>query len=353
MKKISTRQLIIFYCIYSFSIKFLALPQLLATHSAQDAWIAAIIGTVIELLLLYLAINVLVLRKDHPKWNIWIKPVLVLMFAMFLLQLFIIMGTSHTLVTQNLFHGLGRQTFFIPLVLFGMMFCFVSARAIFRSGEIFYLLIILGLALSVIPAIPKMQPSMVTPIFESGFGGIWASVFRNLIFFESTAFLLTFSGEIKITKDFRKKFMTIATLVGAVFVFFVFITITIFGPLTVYQNIAIIDLATNSSFFRTGGRIDWILVCIWLLLLMLRFGVTFYCAFICIRYLFNIKHRATYIGMIIAASMWATWTFAIINTARLDRFIHLSSVAIAITVLVIPIACFVHALVTKRRTKNA
>lgn len=360
MKKISTRQLIIFFCIYSFSIKFLALPQLLSQTAGRDAWVAAAIGTVLELLILFAILNVLVIGNGSDLYSdlrhntTWVggKSVITLMLVLFLLQLFILISTSYSMVTQNLFHDMTLQTFLIPLVLFGMLFCFVSARAIFRSGEIFYLLIILGLILSVVPALTQMRPAEVTPMLENGAQPLFNGVYKNLIYFESASFLLIFSGDVKITKDFKKKFMTVATLVGLAFVFFVFMAVALFGTLAPYKEAAIANLTVYSSFLTQGGRIDWILICIWLLLLLMRFGVTFYCVFACIRYLFNLKHRAGYIGLGIAATLWAVYTFAIITKTRLDDFVVVAAPAIATLVLLIPLVCFVNALVLKRRARN-
>jgi len=321
-KKISTRQLIIFYAIFSFALKFLSVPKLLATTVGTDAWISAIISTVIELLVLFLALNILVMGKRS-------KIVLPFMLAMFFLQMVVIIGASHSLVTRHLFHEMRLQTFLIPLVLFGMAFAFVSARAIFRSGEIFYLLIIIGLALSIFPVIPRIQVSQMTPVGSSGFGSIVSSVFRNLIFFESASFLLIFSGDIKVSKDFRKKFMTIASVIGVVFVAFVFIAISVFGPLAMYKDNAIVDLAVR--------RMDMIVVCVWLILLMLRFGVTFHAAFVCIRYLFNIKKYPRIIGIFMAVALWAVWTFAGGNFIN-----HLAThIIIAVLVFIIPILCLI------------
>lgn len=340
------------------------MPQLLSQGAGRDAWWAAIIGTVLELLILFAVLNVIVINNavnshsnlytDLRKNTTFVgaKLIILLMLGLFLLQLFILIGTSYSLVTQNLFHDMGIHRFLIPLVLFGTMFCLMSARAIFRGGEIFYLLIILGLLISVVPAVPKMQLSEVTPMFSDGARPIFNSVYMNLIYFESASFLLIFSGDIKVTKDFRRKFMTVAVLVGVVFVFFVFMTTTLFGPLAPYKGIAVANLTVYSSFLTQGGRLDWVLICIWFLLLAVRFGLTFFCAFACIRYLFNVKHRAGYIGLGIAATLWAVYAFAIVRVEVLNNFVSQAAPAIAVLVLVIPLVCLVNAFVLKRRVKN-
>ncbi|MCL2229102.1 MAG: GerAB/ArcD/ProY family transporter [Firmicutes bacterium] len=360
-KKISTRQLIIFYCIYSFSLKFLALPRLLATTSGRDAWLAAIIGTVVELLVLFMTLNILTMRQDTSVYDdlkrnttrIGAKFVMILMLSMFLLQLFVLTGTSNILVTEQLFHSIGKQAFLIPLVLFGLLFCVFQARAMFRAGEIFYLLIIFGVVIGIAPAVRQMDLSMLTPIGEGGFMPILLGAFRNLVFFESAMFLLIFSGEVEIKKHFKTKFMLTSTLVGLIFVFFVFMTITLFGPLAEYKTVAIANITMYSKFLVQGGQLDWILVCIWLLLLLIRFGVTFYCVFACCKYIFGLKKFAWAIGLVISITLWAVYTFAVQSTERLDSFVIMVATVTAVLFILVPAICFINALIARKRKVSA
>ncbi|MCL2755593.1 MAG: spore germination protein [Firmicutes bacterium] len=361
MKKISTRQVIIFFCIYFFSIKFLSLPGLLSGGAGRDAWIVALIGTVLELLVLFLVLNVLVIGKDSDIYSdfrsnakgIGAKFMISLMFSLFMLQLFILMRSSHLLLNEHLFNGtMNIHKFLVPLMIFGICFCFVPARAIFRSGEIFYIFILLALALSIFPALSQMRPSEITPMFENGASPIFRTLYHNLIYFESASFLFIFSGDIKIEKNFRRNFMITAGIVGLFFVFFVFMFTSLFGPIAELKNVAIINLTVHSTFLTQSGRLDWILICVWLLLLLIRFGVTFYASFACVRYLFNIKHRAGYIGFGIAVALYLLYYFIFCGDT-LDRFIRIIAPGIVALFLFIPLAFFVNSLILKKRgTKN-
>ena len=360
MKKITTRQLIIFYCIYSFSIKFLSLPHLLALGAGHGAWIAAGIGTALELGVLFLALNVLAIGngsdlysdlRANTKW-VGAKFLILLMLLVFLLQLFILMGQTNSLMVGTLFDKLNVHKFLVPLLLLGILFCFMPARAIFRGGEVFFLLIIIGLALSVFPALGNIRFGEFSRTFDGGAWPIFETVFRYLIYFESAAFLLVFSGDIKVTKDFRKKFMGAATAVGLFFFFFVFMFIGVFGPLAPIKNVAITDFTVHGAFLVQSGRLDWVLICIWLLLLLVRFGATFYACFACLRYLFNIKHRAGYIGFGIAVFLYLMYYFLFASPRTLDDFIRTMAIPIAVLFFLVPVACFVNAMILKRRRRN-
>jgi len=281
------------------------------------------------------------------------------LLVVFLVQLFILAGQSYNLLTQQLFLDLNIHKFLIPLSLLAVLFCFMPARAIFRSGEIWWPLVLIALALAVFPALHNMRFSQVAPAFSNGATPIFNGLFRNLIFFESAAFLLVFSGDVKVAPKekgkwgFKPRFMLVASLVGLFFVFFVFLCTTLFGPLAPIKSTAITGLTTYSSFLTQGGRLDWLLVCTWLLLLILRFGITFYCAFAAIRYLFNVKHRAGYIGFAIVAIVYPIFVWVFRGHTGVNDFLsHLAvAIVLAALLLAIPIIAFLVSLFNGK-TKN-
>jgi len=326
----------------------------------RDAWIAAAVGVVIELVMVFLVLSVLTRSRESDIYSdmrsriggIGAKGFVLMMFALFTLQLFVVASSAFTLTSSHLFYELNVHKFMIPLVLFGALFCLLPARAIFRSSEIFWLVILIAVVLSIIPALPQASMREITPILSGGgaLRRVFMTTFRNLIFFESAAFLLVFSGDIKVEKNFRKKFMTVAVASGVVFVIFVVVFTAIFGALAPYKSVAVLNLSNYSNFLVQGGQLDWILVCVLLLALLIRFGATFYCAFACMRYLFNIKHLARIIGLGIAVALWVVFVWVMRTQSRLDEFVRTVALATSILFVAVPVLAF---LLSPRSTRKS
>ena len=323
MKKITQRQLIIFYCIYSFAIKFLLLPQLLTRGAGNDAWIVALVGTIIEITVLHLVLRVLVLRKDSDisKISLPHKSKFIPLFLIFLLQIMILTKQSYYLLSENMFEDLSVYMFVIPMLMLGIYLCFTSSRSIFRSGEIFYVFLIIGIAFSVFPSLGQINPREVLPVFSGGLTPILITTLFSLIYFESASFLLMFCGEIKIEENFQKKFMTTAVIVGVFFIFFVFMFWSLFGGVASSKNVAVANMTGYSSLMAQGGRTGWVLVSIWLLLLLLRFGITFFCAFKCIKYITGAKKCAGVISLSLAVTVLLLSAFVFAGMRDLEIFI--------------------------------
>jgi spore germination protein KB len=328
MKNMSARQLMIFYCISSVSLKFLSLPSLLAQTAHRDAWIAAGVGTLIELAVLYIALTVIVKNKTAPIVKLIAAPA---MLFIFLIQIFILMNQSFDLLNDNLFENFSVHYFAIPILVLGVFFCFMPPRAIFRSGEIFFIFIIIGVILSVFPALARINADEVLPIFERGVVPSFNTAYRNLIYFESAFMLLIFTGEVKVEKHFRKKFMGLAVGLGVFFVFFVFMFYSLFGSLAPAKNIAVTSMTLYSSYSTGNGRFDWVLITMWLLLLLLRFGITFFCAFRCL----CCRAKLPSIGL--GVFVWALTVFVFTTTRELDRFIGAIPWLIVILYVAVPL----------------
>jgi len=323
------------------------LPSLLAATAGKDAWIAAGVGTVIELAILFVALTVITRQPKLP--TILSKAIMFPMLFIFLLQIFILINQAFHLLNDNMFEKVPVHYFSIPMLLLGVFVCLMPTRAIFRSGEIFFIFIILGIALSVFPALTRINPGEVLPILDNGAKPFLKALYLNLIYFESAFFLLMFRNDIKVEKHFRKKFMTVATIVGAFFVFFIFMFYALFGPLAPMKNVAVTNLTIYSSYMTGNGRLDWVLVTMWLLLLLLRFGVTFFCAFMCLRNITGLKKRAGILGAGIAVFVWVVSTFVFSTSRNLNAFIHAIPWLIASLYIAIPVAFFAASLLQKRR----
>ena len=326
--KISTRQIIIFYFIYSFAIKFLMLPHFLSTDAGRDGWITALLGSLLELLILFAVTRVL--QKDTDIYQtlrkktstVGAKAILSVLLLFFILQILITLKQTSNLLETTLYEDLNPLSFAIPILILGVAFCYAPTRSIFRSGELFYILIIIALGLSILPAINKIDMAEVLPILNNGTNPLFSGIYKNLIYFESAAILLMFKGDIKIDKNFSKRFMFWAGIGAIVFVAFVFLYYTMFGPLTIARPLSIVNITQQSSYITQNGRLEWIIVCVWLILLLIRFGVTFFACFVALRHITQTKLQPAAIAFPLAILIYIIHAFVIVSLVDLHNFIN-------------------------------
>jgi len=302
MKKISTRQLLIFYFIYSFAVKFLTLPQYLAGAAGRDGWIAAGLGSLVELAVLF----VVLCAMTRGGKSMLLMPA---MLIFFLLQALITLSQTNSLLAITLYENLNRHMFVIPMLVLGIFFCYAKTRAVFRAGEIFYILILIAIFLSVFPSLWKVSLGEALPVLDAGLAPVLRAVFNNLIYFEAAFVIWMFKGEVDIKKGFRRDFMIWAGAGAIVFTVFVFFYCLLFGPLAAVRPLGIVDVTGVNSYIAQNGRLEWIIACIWLLLLLMRFGVLFYCCFASVRHITPAKFQPAVIVFPLAAALYALFLF--------------------------------------------
>lgn len=307
------------------------LPHLLAGIALRDAWISAALGSLIELGLLFIVLRAITLQKDNDIYGslrrnvgqVGAKTVLFVLLLFFVLQALISLKTTSYLLNETLYEDLDFHAFAIPLLIAGVFFCYMQTRAVFRAGEIFSVLVLIGLGLSFLPSLIKINPSEVLPMLDGGLPIVFSGFYRNLIYFESGAVLLVFMGDVETDKGFTRKFMIAATVAAVVFVFAIFLFTSIFGPLASAKQLAIVNLTQVSSYIAQNGRLEWIMVLIWLVLLLMRFGITFFCCFALLRYITGIKKfQPAAIALPLAIVFYAIHARVIVSVADLNIFIE-------------------------------
>jgi len=323
MKKINSRQLIIFYFIYSFAIKFLILPGQLSSGAGRDAWIAAGIGALVELGVLFVAL--LAIEKKGE-----VKVLMPLMFVFLLLQALITLNHTNHMLTHTLYENLNKHMFIIPMLVLGFFFVFSKTRAVFRSGEIFYILIPVAVFLAVLPAIGKMDTSEVLPVLGGGFEPIIRTVYNSLIYFEGALVLLMFKGDVQTGKNFKRNFMIWAAVAAVAFTAFVFFYYSLFGPLSNLRPLGIVDVTGQNAYLAQNFRLEWIIVCVWLLALAVRFGVLFYGCFAAVQ-------KLKVLPRIAVALPLAVLVYAGFMLIPLPQVLGVLQIPIAIFIIAIPL----------------
>ena len=285
--KINTRQLCIFYAIYSLSIKILALPSILAAGAANFAWAAALIGIAFEILTVMLA--TWLLRIDTK--SVFAKILYCLFVPILLLELWLTGTVTHGLVYENLFADLPLIVFIATLAVIGAFFIYRPMRAFFRSGEILWLFILIGIIMAVIPTVYDLDKDFAVLVSGSGSGIVKTAAF-NVLYFQTAIFVFIFGASSeRNSKDIMKINLT-AVFTGLFFAAFVALFIVLFGPLAVNKTTAIIDMTTASKHITDSGAFDWYIASAALTMLVLRLGAEVAAVVICVKKIFNLRKKA-------------------------------------------------------------
>lgn len=268
-QSINLRQLCIGYFLYSTCIKVLTLPSALASSAGNWAWLSAIIGVIFELLLVVLSSLIL---KFTDNQNKFFRTICWLSLPIVIFEIAVTAKQIYHLAYTDLFTDLGITILVITLVALGLFFLTRKPRAMFRAGEILRLFFALGLILAIIPTLYNLQIDW-RDLVRGDNTHIISATALNLCFFESATFVLAFGSETRKTNRDLLKINLTALLCGIGFMAFMILFVFLFGSLSQYQIMGLVDMTTAAQFITNNGSLDWLIATSILSALVLRFGI--------------------------------------------------------------------------------
>ncbi|WP_427107590.1 endospore germination permease [Lysinibacillus xylanilyticus] len=310
---ISSRQFMIITLLFSIGTAILILPASVTIEAKQDAWIAAIIGVVLSLLLIKLFVT---LGKRTPTLTFVEanEKILGRFFGKFTSIGFIIISL---LSAGELlyFIGIFMKTEIMPetpTMAFAFLFSIIIIYAAFlgievfaRSAEIFFPIFILIFIFFVICISPSIKIENLQPIMETPKKSIFFSMIRfiSLFSFPLAVLLTIFPSAVNVQKSAQKGFYIGAIIGGIVLVSFITLCILVLGPAnTASRTFPSYSLAQRISIGNFLQRIEVIMATMWIITIYIRTFMYFYAAVIGIGQLFKIKNHRPLIfplGMII------------------------------------------------------
>ncbi|MFF2176080.1 endospore germination permease [Lysinibacillus sp. NPDC058147] len=310
---ISSRQFMIITLLFSIGTAILILPASVTIEAKQDAWIAAIIGVVISLLLIKLFVT---LGKRTPTLTFVEanEKILGRFFGKFTSIGFILIAL---LSAGELlyFIGIFMKTEIMPetpTMAFAFLFSIIIIYAAFlgievfaRSAEILFPIFIFIFILFVVCISPSIKIENLQPILEAPKKSIFFSMIRfiSLFSFPLVILLMIFPSAVNVQKSAQKGFYVGSIIGGIVLVSIITLSILVLGPAnTASRTFPSYSLAQRISIGNFLQRIEVIMATMWIISIYIRTFMYFYAAVVGIAQICKINNHRPLIfplGMII------------------------------------------------------
>ncbi|MCL1697023.1 endospore germination permease [Lysinibacillus sp. BPa_S21] len=300
---ISSRQFMIITLLFSIGTAILIIPSTVTSESKQDAWIVAIIGVAISLLLvkLFVALGNRTPTQTFIEAN---ETILGRFFGKITALGFI----SLTLLSA------GELLFFIgafmktevmvetPTMVFALLFGIIIVYATYlgievfaRSTEILFPIFILIFIVFVICISPQIHIENIKPILEASPKSISFSMFQfiSLFSFPLAVLLMIFPSAVNVHKSAQKGFYIGSMIGGLILIIIIILCILVLGPANTAARISpSYALAQRISIGNFVQRIEVIMAVMWIISIFIRTFMYFYASVIGIAQVCKIKdHR--------------------------------------------------------------
>ncbi|WP_284036889.1 endospore germination permease [Neobacillus sp. 114] len=301
--KISARQFAILVILFSVGTTILVIPGSLANVVKQDAWITAIIGTVISCLIVALFVMI---GRIFPAMTLaeiietllgkWAGKIISLSFFFFAyIAASELLYYSGTFLTTQIMPNTPIEAIHIVLACILLMGIRLGLETLARSAELFFpvfifLFVLLVGSILITPDLWKLQN--LEPILISGIKPMIRAVFiyLSVFSFPLIVLLMIFPISVKQPRAAEKLFFMAIGIAGVCLIILITLTILVLGPeASARQMYPSYNLARRIKIGDFLQRIEAVLAIMWFITLFFKMSLYFYAAIISLVQSLNIK----------------------------------------------------------------
>ncbi|NBD27738.1 GerAB/ArcD/ProY family transporter [Paenibacillus glycinis] len=295
--RISIRSFTLIVIFVTIGTSILIAPSGLAAAAKQDAWIAGIVGTVVNVLLVMLYAA---LAEKFPDQHLaqyadsllgkWAGALITLIFTLYCFFLGSLMiGSMGFFMTTQLLQDTPVEAL---MVLFALVVvialksgCTVYANAV----EIFYPWTAVLMLLLLVCLLPILDPSRLLPVFEFGAKPILKGAY-SFYSLQNSVLLMTLYPYVAKGKG-RRRALIGGTLAGNfVLVLMTLLCVMMLGAEQTGNNVyPTYLLAKNVSIGGFLERLEGVLIFIWLFSIFVRILISFQAAIVCVSHVLRLQ----------------------------------------------------------------
>lgn len=312
-EKINSYQFLVIVIFFTVGTSILNVPAALAIVAKQDAWIAAIIGTLLGILLVWLFTkiglwfpNLTFVQMNETLFGKWIGKAFSLLFLfMTLLYSAIILYYSGSFLTTHVMPNTPMAATNILMAIILVMAVRLGLETIARSAEILTGVFFLLFIILVVFIAPKVKFEHIQPVFEADINSIAESSLILLVVstVNAVTLLMVFPASINQPKSAKKSFF-IGNLIGGIIIIIVTsLCIFVLGAdLTRRQEYPTYGLAKIINIGNFVNRVESLMAALWIICLYYKMVIYFYASVYGLAQILNLKdyRPLTYpLGMIV------------------------------------------------------
>jgi len=313
--KINPFQFLVLVIFFTIGTGILIVPSALATYSMQDAWISAIIGTVVGVLVIWLFTfiglwfpNLTYIQLNEKIFGKWLGKLVSIFFVIMtiLYTASLLVHSGSFLKTQMLPNTpIVVSTSLMSLIL--VMAVRLGLTAIARAAEILIFVFFFLFIVLVSFIIPQIDFDNIEPFFQSSGKSLMQSSLLVIVLssINAIALLMIFPAFITQVKKAKKYFLIGNIIGGIVIIIITLLCVFVLGSNTtarqIYPSYALAKVINVGNFVN---RIEGFMAALWILSLYFKMVIYFFASVLGIAQILNLKdyRPLTYpIGLIVVA----------------------------------------------------
>lgn len=356
-KQLSNHQIGVILSLSIISLKVLIYPAVIGRYSFNNCYLSVILSLSVDFLAIACILFVIKHNPDKTFFEmmescfgkVFSKIIGSLLMVFFLFKAFASIKELQNYFVQLLFEEIQWEYFVLPLIALLIFMMNKSFRTFARSVEFFYYFIVIGAVLSVALPLNDIKFFNLLPILPDGIAPIVRGSFLTTFQFGDYLVFFLLMGRVKYSKKTEKTILGFVIFTDLIIVLFFIIFSALFGETVVNQLLAVSDVPLYSNMAYNNGRLEWISIIIWTIVLIFQSGIMLLCSLETMQYVTTIKNR------FVLSLMVSTVIFVLLLIFYLgfaDALVIITSVAFSVSIFVFKLMLLILSLIATWRNKN-
>lgn len=298
-KQLSNHQIGVILSLSIVSLKVLIFPAVVGRYSSNNCYLSAFLSLTIDLLFILSILFVMKHSEGKTFFEVMeecfgkviSKIISTLLMLFFLFKAFVSIKELQNYFVQLLFEEIQWELFVLPLIALLLFIMNKSFRTFARSVEFFYYVIVAGAILSVVLPLRELRIFNLLPLLPNGVLPVLKGSFFTTFQFGDFIVLLLLMGRVKYTPKTAKTVIGFTVFTDLLILAFFIIFSALFGETVINQVLAVSDVPLYSNMAYNNGRLEWISIVIWTIVLIFQSGLLLLCSLETMQYVTGIKNR--------------------------------------------------------------
>ena len=294
------RQCALFCSVMIFASKLLVLPSLLYSSNNAGGILSVILIFLLEFIFLLFLIKIKKKNKNISFFNffenkigkIFTKIIIFLLFLFFLLKAIYLLQESFSFLKRSLYTESTIAIFLVCILPPVTAFAYKSLKAMGRTLEIFYVLIIALIAVCLLVCVVSSDNLSLSVITSNGFDGFLEATYRYTFWFGDLLFFMYIIDKVQFDEKTPKQLIGY-TLFSFILVLGVFVVYFITFQTTSFAHpYALLDIIQFVSEYGTVGKFDIVPISAIMFIIYFQIGMMIACASSCLERVIPFGHKA-------------------------------------------------------------
>ncbi len=282
--------------------KILIFPALLAKEVGHDSWLVMVFSFLYDFVCLVFVLWAIKLNKQNMAFtdvlnkNIGVvggKIVLLIFFVVFVARLISLLHSCYRMFAVTFDVNTNWVVFLLPLSLVSYFSAQRGFNSIARVGQLLVVIIVFSILALVAFPIFQVDFGQLLPIAEVGFDTIIEQSFTHCFWFSDYIFVYFVMDSIKVKGKVYLPVLRCFALGAVISIVTNMVFVLLYGSLSPDAELAMIKIGLFSVSETTSGRWDWLTLSVWIISVVLKIVIFFFCANKCVEKLLGLHSGNT------------------------------------------------------------